>query len=163
MTWESRLKSRWTPLKITETAVVLAILAVIGWVVFAKGQTLPYMFTPLFIWIAFRFDQFVAACFTLLLLCLSIWGAVEGVYIYHDVSPNIFLLLTQVYISIVSVMTLLLNSVISQRNTAFADLKSSNEHLQHARIEREQAEEARSYLATIVQFSDDAIIGKSPE
>jgi PAS domain S-box-containing protein len=138
-------------------------MVVIGWVVFGKGYTLPYLFIPLFIWIAFRFGQFEAACLILLMFCLSIWGAVEGVFIYRWVLPNISLLLTQIYISIASVMTMLLSSLISERNAALADSRSGNENLLQEITERKRAEEGLAHLAAIVESSEDAIIGKSTE
>lgn len=143
MTWESRRKSDWTPLKITEAALILGFIAVIGWVVFGKGHNLPYLFTPLLVWTAFRFGQFETACLILLVMCLSIWGAVEDVFIYSRVPPYTSLLLTQVYISIISLMTMVLNSLISERNTILADLRSSNVNLQHEINERKRAEEER--------------------
>jgi PAS domain S-box-containing protein len=142
MTWERRRKSGWTPLKIAEAAGILALLAVIGWVVFGKGLNLPYMFIPLFIWTAFRFGLFEGACLILLTLCLSIWGATEGVFVYHEVTHTISLLLTQFYISIVSVMTMLLTSLITERNAAFADLRGSNEDLMQEINEHRRSEEA---------------------
>ncbi|HEX2769197.1 MAG TPA: MASE1 domain-containing protein [Geobacteraceae bacterium] len=144
MTWESRRKSGWTPLKLTEAAVILALLFVIGWVVFGKGLTLPYLFIPLLIWSAFRFGQFEAAGLIMLMLCLSIWGAVEGVFIYHGVSPNISLLLTQIFISVASIMTMLLISLLAERNAALADLRGNNEVLQHEIAMRMQAEEQKA-------------------
>ncbi len=144
MTWVRRRKSGWTFLKITEAAVIWALMAVIGWVVFDKGLTLPYLFIPILFWTAFRFGQFEAACQILLILCLSIWGAVEGVFIYHEVSPNTSLLLTQVFICIVSVMTMLLISLISERNAALADLRGSNENLLREMTARKLLEEEKA-------------------
>jgi signal transduction histidine kinase/CheY-like chemotaxis protein len=144
MTWKRRQKSGWTLLKISEAAVIWALLAVIGWVVFGKGLTLPYLFIPLLIWAAFRFGQFEAACQILLILSLSIWGAVQGVFIYHDVSPNTSLLLTQVFISIASVMTMLLISLISERNAALADFRGSNENLLQEMTARKLLEEEKA-------------------
>jgi len=146
MTWERRWKKVWTPLKLTEAAVLLALLFVVGWVVFGKGLTLPYLFIPLLIWTSLRFGQFEAACVILLMLYLSIWGAVEGVFIYHDVSSNTSLLLTQVFISIVSIMTMLLISLISERNAALADLRGNNENLLQEMTARKQAEEEKAKL-----------------
>jgi signal transduction histidine kinase len=141
MTWESRRKSGWTPLKLTEAAGILALLAVIGWVVFGKGYHFQYMFIPLFIWAAFRFGQFEGACLILLTSCLSIWGAAEGVFTYDEVTHSDSLLLSQLFISIVSVMSMLLISLINERDVSFADLRASNENLLQEITERKRAEE----------------------
>jgi len=143
MTRGNRLKSGWTPLRIIEAAGILALLAFVGWVVFDEGLTLPYLFIPLIVWTALRFGQFEAACLILLILCFSIWGALKGVFIYHGVSPDVSLLLTQLYTGVVSIMTMLITSLISERDTALTELRGVNEVLLEEIAERKRVEEAR--------------------
>jgi PAS domain S-box-containing protein len=163
MNWESRLKSGWTSLKITEAAGSLALLFVLSWIVFGKGLDLPYLFIPLLIWTAFRFGRFETASLVLILSGLSVLGAINGIFVFTGATFNTSLLLLQGYLSIISMTTLLLSSLVTERKTAFADLRRSNEYLLQEITERKRAEERLSHLAAIVESSEDAIIGKTPE
>ena len=141
MTWYNRRKSGWTYLEISEAAVILALLAMLGWIVFVKEFTFPFFFIPLIFWAAFRFGQFESSVFILILSSLLIAGAVHGVILFNGATFNVSILLLQGYIGIVSVTTMLLTSLINERIAMLTDLNSNNEALRHEIDERQRTEE----------------------
>lgn len=99
-----------------------------------------YILVPFVIWGAFRFGQGGAVMSILIVSGIAIWGTVAGHSPFIAQTVNESLLMTQAFVSVISMMGLVLSAGLS---------------------ERQAAEEVRSRLAAIVESSTDAIIGKN--
>ena len=120
------------------TVVAVGALVFFGFV----GQPLTFLCLPPLVWAAFRFGRREAAAAIAILSGLAIWGTVRGFGPFADGPPNESLLLLQAFLGTMAVMSILIAAVVA---------------------ERKRDEAALAHLASIVEFSDDAIVSKTLE
>jgi len=132
----------WSRTRIIEGLSMLAVLLAIALIVFGRSQNYPLEFLalPVVAWAAFRLGQPEAVTASLILAGISTWGTLHGIGPFAVFPPNEALLLLQVYMATVAMIGLLVATVVSEQRRAEASLR---------------------WLATIVDSSNDAIIGKS--
>jgi len=106
------------------------------------GQPLTFLCLPPLVWAAFRFGQRETALAIAILSGLAIRGTVHGFGPFADGPPNESLLLLQAFLGTMAVMSILIAAVVA---------------------ERKRDEAALAHLASIVEYSDDAIISKTLE
>src|SRR5499426_1030134 len=123
---------------------LFAMVVAVGTLVFFGhvGQPLTFLCLPPLVWAAFRFGRRGTATAIALLSSLAIWGTVRGLGPFADGPPNESLLLLQAFLGTTAVMTTLIAAVVA---------------------ERKGDEAALSHLASIVEFSDDAIVSGTLE
>jgi len=121
-----------------------ATVAAVGTLVFFGfvGKPLTFLCLPPLVWAAFRFGRRGTATAIALLSSLAIWGTVRGLGPFAEGPPNESLLLLQAFLGTTAVMTTLIAAVVA---------------------ERKGDEAALSHLASIVEFSDDAIVSGTLE
>src|SRR5260370_2868079 len=145
--WGSDSTVRWTRARVLELALLLGGVVLVGGSVFVglawpwvRDYPLEFLCIPFLVLAAFRYGQREAATCVALLAALAIWGTLHGSGPFVRVSPNESLLLLQAFMGTMVLMTLLLAALATQ----------------HAPVEA-----ALAHVAAIVEFSDDAIIGKT--
>ena len=106
------------------------------------GQPLTFLCVPPLVWAAFRFGQRETALAIAILSGLAIRGTIRGFGPFADGPPNVSLLLLQAFLGTMAVMSLLIAAVVA---------------------ERKRDEAALAHLASIVEYSDDAIVSKTLE
>jgi diguanylate cyclase (GGDEF)-like protein len=128
--WSTRPRIRWRPKKLFEAALLLVSLVLAGQVVFAghfpsdvKNYPLEFLCIPFLLWAAFRFGQRGAATSVLLLSGIAIWGTLRGFGPFVRETQNESLLLLQAFLGVVSVTTLTLASVVSERKQVEKQLR----------------------------------------
>ena len=142
--WAQRPRPGWTRAAGWEALGLLAALAATGLIAFGGwltppggSGTLSFLCLPLTIWTAFRLGRRETATAVLILSCFAVWGAVL------DTGPaleeNRSLVLLQLFMGVVSVTSLSLAAVVSQRRRALGELER-----QAAELARQAAELARS-------------------
>jgi PAS domain S-box-containing protein len=127
-----------------EGIALFATVAAVGTLVFfgLVGQPLTYLCLPPLVWAAFRLGRRETASATALLSGLATWGTVRGVGPFVDSPANEALLLLQAFLGTLAVMGILIAAVVA---------------------ERKRDEAALAHLASIVEFSDDAIVSGTLE
>jgi len=120
------------------TVIAVGVLVFYGFV----GQPLTFLCFPPLVWAAFRFGQRETAAAIAILSGLAIWGTVRGLGPFADGPPNESLLLLQAFLGTIAVMSILIAAVVT---------------------ERKGDEAALAHLASIVEYSDDAIVSKTLE
>jgi PAS domain S-box-containing protein len=106
------------------------------------GQPLTFLCVPPLVWAAFRFGQRETALAIAILSGLAIRGTLRGFGPFADGPPNVSLLLLQAFLGTMAVMSILIAAVVA---------------------ERKRDEAALAHLASIVEYSDDAIVSKTLE
>ena len=136
---DSRSRGRWL-----EGIGLFATVVAVGALVFFSfvGQPLTYLCLPPLVWAAFRFSRRETASAIALLSGLATWGTVRGLGPFVDSPPNEALLLLQAFLGTMAVMGILIAAVVA---------------------ERKRDEAALAHVASIVEFSDDAILSKTLE
>jgi PAS domain S-box-containing protein len=137
--WSSRVEFPRSRLRRLEAVGLFATVVAVGTLVFFgfAGQPLTFLCLPPLVWAAFRFGQRETAAAIAILSALAIWGTVRGFGPFADGMPNESLLLLQAFLGTMAVMSIMIAAVVA---------------------ERKRDEAALAHLASIVEFSDDAIV-----
>lgn len=144
--WANETRWTWNWRRFLEGAALLLFLSsaasivFTGWLLPNHGYPLEFVCIPPLIWAGFRFGRREVATLVLLLTTISIWGTLRGYGPFARESPNESLLLLQAFTGVIAIMTLALAAVVAERRKAQGTL---------------------SHLASIVESSNDAIIGKN--
>jgi PAS domain S-box-containing protein len=125
-------RTRWDVKKLGEAALLLAGLAVAGIAVFQRRDPPPATFlcVPFPFWAAFRFGRREAATATLLLSILAVWGTVRGVGPFARSGTNDSLLYLQVFMGGLTVMSLIVATVVAERQSVENDLRLARDELE---------------------------------
>ena len=145
--WAADFEVQWPRRKILEAIMLGIAIVVIGRVLFGgwlpqrlEHYPLDFLCIPVFVWVAFRFGQREAATAVAILSGIALAGTLDGFGPFVSNSPSDSLLLLEGFLGLTAVMTL-----------AFAAVLAENRRGQDAILR----------MATIVIFSNDAIITKS--
>lgn len=117
----------------------LVFLLSLGTIAFAGGYPIAYLLLPVLVWAAFRFGQRGAATAILLVSGMAVWGTSHGEGFFIQDSLNESLLLLQSFIGVVSLTTMFLTAVLSERQQAETALQQANEELE-IRVEKRTLE-----------------------
>jgi len=139
--WAKRPWPRWTRAQRLEAAALLATIAAVGAIAFggfAPGGdgSLSFLCIPVAIWTAFRFGRRETAAVVLLLSGFAVWGTLGS-----GVAPereNRSLVLLQLFMGVVSVTSLSLAAVVSQRRRAQAELERQAAELSRSNAELDE-------------------------
>jgi len=117
----------WTTL--LESLVLFSLLVGVGLLVFAglfpsdiKNYPLEFLCVPFFLWAAFRFGRREVASATAILSGIAVWGTLHGFGPFFRDTLNEALVLLQAYISVMSVMGLVLVASVGEHKQAEAQL-----------------------------------------
>ncbi len=145
--WHAKPRLRWTRRQGYQAAFLLLVLGFVGLLVFGgllptdlRHYPLEYLCVPILVWTASQFGRRVTATVSFLLSGIAIGGTLMGFGPFMKGTPHESLLLLQVFVSVISVMTLALAVTVS---------------------ERRRTEQKLAQLAAIVESSNDAIVAKA--
>ncbi len=128
--WSARPQWEWRGALSAEAVALLSSLFFVGQAVFggllpaaSRNYPLEFLTIPFLVWLAFRFGSRAAATATFLLSGVTIYGTLRGFGPFAMASANASLLLVQAFMSVSTVMTLLLAAVVSERQQSEATLR----------------------------------------
>jgi PAS domain S-box-containing protein len=144
------LRSRsWSVKRGAEAALLLGSLSLVACIVFGAlfhqqypNYPLEHFLVPFLLWAAFRFGPGVAATATALLSVIATIGTTRGLGPFALQDRNESLLQLQAYIAVVAITTLVVAAIVT---------------------EHKKAEGTIEFLASIVESTGDAVIGKAPD
>jgi len=146
--------------RITEFAALLLLLTLACFIVFGdlplipvKLHVLAFAVLPFVIWAAIRFGMIGATLSTLFVATIATVETAVGSGPFAQNTPFTNAVLLDVFFAVLSVSGMTLAAVIAEREQA----EKEREQL----VREQAAVEARLRLATIVESSDDAIIGEN--
>ena len=149
LTWIEGPADRWSPRRWAEGLMLMSLLTAASITVFREALpsnfvnlALGRLIVPFLLWAAIRLGPRGVATAITLFSGIAIWGTRLGLGPIVDQSPNDALLLLQVSIAANGITFLALAGVVA---------------------ERKEAEQAISLLASIVESTDDAVIGTTSE
>jgi signal transduction histidine kinase len=141
LVWARDPAAAWRRIRTWEGALLITSVAVLGVIAVSTDEPVTYMVFPALIWAAFRFGPPGAT------LSIAIAAGVAIGVTAHDLGPffkqpiNHRTLSTQVYIAVAALTTLLLSSVMSERERSSTELAEAKRH------EGEQTVEERHRIA----------------
>jgi PAS domain S-box-containing protein len=135
--------------RLIEAFVILSLMAGVGWIVYfgwpAEGEAhnpLSYLLIPCLVWVVFRLGQPWAATAVLAAAGIAIWGTMQGTGPLATRDYRVeSLVLLQVFLGVISTLTLTLAAVVTERKTAVSELQQLNETLEQRVAERSAAAE----------------------
>jgi len=127
--WRADFRLRWSWSQLSEFAILLMSMMVVGQTVFGpfarlRSYPLEYLCIPFLVWAAFRFGPREAATVTLVLSGIAIRGTLHGFGPFVVGTKNESLLLLQTFMSIVGVMTLALAVITEERARAEEQIRN---------------------------------------
>jgi integral membrane sensor domain MASE1 len=132
LAWSSLPRTLWPRRRIAEAAALLAVLVVAGRVIFggwhpfpAQDYPLEFLFMPVLIWAAFRFDQRITATAVFLISLLALVGTLQGFGPLTGYSRNEALLLLQGFLGTIAVTSMVLAAAVAERKEAAEELRRS--------------------------------------
>jgi PAS domain S-box-containing protein len=147
LTWMQPRSERWTEQRLAEAVLLLLLLSVVSLFVFSElflprssRYPLGHLIIPTMIWAAFRFGPRGAATGISVLSAIAVWGTAHGIGPFAETNPNQALLLLQAYVADIGITALVLAAIVA---------------------ERQRAQRAVSFAASIVESTDDAVVGKT--
>jgi signal transduction histidine kinase len=130
------------PAKWPETAILIAAVVMISGIVFRNWFQPDYVFsrafiiTPFLIWAAIRLDQRIVIGLLLFSALMALSGTLVGKGPFANTSLNQSLLTVEVFVSINSVMILLLQAAVIERRKHERYLNAARENLESIVLER---------------------------
>ncbi|HEY3137044.1 MAG TPA: PAS domain S-box protein [Blastocatellia bacterium] len=147
LTWIDARSERWSISRWIEAGLLLISLSIVAWIIyggllFPRGVYYPvgHLAIPFLLWAAFRLGPRGATTAIAVLSAVAIWGTRQGFGPFAGHSSNESLLLLQVFVGAISITALVVAAIV---------------------IERRRAEEIGSLLSSIVESTDDAVIGRT--
>jgi PAS domain S-box-containing protein len=142
-----------------ELAVLIVVLTGWSYVIFVeRGASNPpailYSLVPLLVWSALGFGSTGVSTSVTIIALLSIWGAVHGRGPFTESDSVNRVLSLQLFLLGTSVPFMLLAVLVEERKQAEIELRESAKQLR-------SATKARLRLASLVESSDDSIVGTS--
>jgi diguanylate cyclase (GGDEF)-like protein len=122
-------RGRWKTAEVVEGALVQLTILLIGLIVFCgflpglRGYPLELLSVPVLLWVALRVGRRAAIGAMLILTALAIFGTVTGYGPFLRSTPTASLAVTQVFMSILGVMTLALAALASEYSVAETQLR----------------------------------------
>jgi PAS domain S-box-containing protein len=142
-----------------EASVLFVALIAMSYAIFLDSDgvvppALPYSLVPFLLWAALRFGSAGVGTSATIVALLSIWGAVHGRGPFNEADPIARIFSLQLFLLFASMPFMVLAVIVEERENAEDELRDGAERLR-------LATEGRLRLATLVESSDDAIIGKN--
>lgn len=122
-----------------EYLALTASLFVVGYTSFWEEYPIEYLLLPILAWSAFRFPQVGVTTAIVMTSAFALWGTTHNQGVFIRPSLNESLLLLQTFLGAVSLTTLLLSAVLTERMGAQEELKTANERLE-IRVQERTAE-----------------------
>lgn len=103
------------------------------------ARAVPFLLIPVLLWLAFRFHLAIAMTFVVLIALSSIYISIKGLGPFILADPRQSIILLQVFITVISVSTIVLSATVKERKIAEKKLHEFNETLEAKVQERTQA------------------------
>ncbi len=135
LAWNVRRKIAREPRQVAEVALLLVLLTLVSYTVFAgwisrgvANLSLVYLPVPFLIWAAVRFHQRTVTTAILLTSGIAIWGTAHGLGPFaRGTTLNESLFLLHTFVGITAVMSLVMAAVVAERKQAEVTQRSSQE------------------------------------
>jgi PAS domain S-box-containing protein len=133
LVWSTRPLQRLSRRRLVEGALLLALLAAVGVVVFLAGYwRYPHLIFPLLVWATLRFRQVGAVTGSFVVTAIAIVGAVGDSLPLADRSETEIVEILEGLLGAVAVSLLILGAVLEERTRAQADTAAAVEALEEA-------------------------------
>jgi signal transduction histidine kinase len=146
LTWAEKRSVGWSFNRITEALLLLMAFLLVSAINFSgiftfgsKHYPLAFLFIPLLVWAALRFDSRGAITFVSILSCLAINGTWHGFGSFAVLDQNGSLLILQTFISVATLTALVLAAAVTERQAAEEQVRKLNLELEH-RVQQRTAQ-----------------------
>ena len=155
LSWSAGSTVAWTPRRIAEAAVFALLLVACTQAVFSAQFGRTFLLVPFVVWAAFRFGQREVTTAIAVVSAMALWYTLHrGVGPFAPLPQKEALLLLLLFVSTLVFTGLVLSAVLSQLESAMAELESRvrlrTSELEEAKLAAERANDAKSqFLANM--------------
>jgi len=127
--FSQRIKTRYQTLEVVEASVIQIFVLLVGLIVFCgfmpglRGYPLELLCVPVLLWVALRVGRHAAVFAVLVLTVLALYGTVTGYGPFVRDTPTMGVAISQVFMSVIAVMTISLATLASEYAWAEAQLR----------------------------------------
>jgi signal transduction histidine kinase len=119
--------------------VCLVLILKIDYANTTIARAVPFLLIPVLLWLAFRFHLAIAMTFVVLIALSSIYISIRGLGPFILDDPEHSIILLQVFVTVISVSTIVLSATVKERKIAEKKLHDFNETLEAKVQERTKA------------------------
>ena len=141
---EENPASAWETVIVIGVAIVTLGIVFLGWFKPDFLFTRAFIVIPFLIWAAIRLATPLVTGLSLISAIISFWGTLHGIGPFVAPSVNESLLTAALFISINSIMILIIKAAITERRDAHLRLRASRDHFEHMVSERTKELEAKN-------------------
>lgn len=134
MLWSPAPPPRWKREQVIEGAVLLVVLTLVGQAICGFFLTeiftswpSAYLVIPILLWIAIRLGRGGTVAALIVLMAIAVAGTARGFPVFPGQSPSLSLLYLQVFLSVVSMMSLIVASLVAELRAAKESLEQQVE------------------------------------
>jgi two-component system, cell cycle sensor histidine kinase and response regulator CckA len=129
--WPNPTRGRWIETAVLFIAVTVLTLAIFVWWQPPNESRYPadLLILPLVAWVAYRFAQREMTLVVLLVLGIALWGTIHGRGPYRGLTPWSTLPVMQAFIGILSILSITISAIITERKEAGIALEASEHWL----------------------------------
>jgi len=123
----STLRSPWSRAKRIEGLILFAVLILIGQTIgglLITDWPCAYLAIPVLLWAAIRLGRRGTVAALIVLTIIAVFGNVRGFEVFPGDSPNLSLLYLQIFLSVVSMMSLVVAGLVSELRLANESLEN---------------------------------------
>jgi signal transduction histidine kinase len=135
--WLLNPRLNWSPVKIIEAALLALALCTVGaglfggiWPAGRDHAPLAFLFLPILMWAAFRFDRRGTATVSCALTAVAVWGTLHGFGPFVRRDPNESLLLLQAFLGVTSITVLAVAALVARQRADEVALAAAHDDLE---------------------------------
>jgi diguanylate cyclase (GGDEF)-like protein len=123
------IKTRFRTVQVVEACVIQLVVLLIGLIAFCgfvpslRGYPLELLCVPVLLWVALRVGRHAAVAAVLVLTVLALYGTITGYGPFVRDTPTMGIVVSQIFMSVVAVMTISLATLASEFAWAEAQLR----------------------------------------
>lgn len=128
--WYQKWQDKIPFTQISKLVITWILILLVGYVAFQTHGHLAYLLVPLAIWAAFQFEIQLSLLTGLLISSISLYGTIQGYGFIYTKSAITSIMLIQIFISIIFLIILIINTILSDRQKAYTNLQLLNAELE---------------------------------
>lgn len=134
--WYQKWQEKISFLQILKIVITWLLILIVGYITLQSRGQLAFLLIPFAIWAAFQFEIQFSLLTGFLISSICIYGATHEYGFIFLKSVNTSIIFMQIFISIVYLIILLINSILSDRKKAYDNLQLLNAQLEKRVLER---------------------------
>ncbi len=136
LAWQQKWHKKIPRIEILKVSITWVLILVLAYIMLQVHMQLYFLFIPFAIWSAFQFDIRFSLLTGLLISIVCLYATIYSDIHTHPSNPTTAILLGQLFISIIYLTILLIQTILMQRKKAYRGLQVLNQELEQRVLDR---------------------------